>query len=141
MASKLYWENRKYSPMKSYGDSKIANLYFSYELKDRLTEDGNNPMVTAAHPGWTATELQRHSGIASFGNKFLAMSIEQGTLPTLRAATDKNAKSGDYFGPDGFREMRGYPVKVQSNKLSHDKETAEKLWNVSEELTNLKFKV
>ena len=67
------------------------------------------------------------------------MPIWQGTLPTLRAATDKTAKSGDYFGPNGFREMRGYPIKVDSNQLSHDKEVANKLWSVSEELTGIKY--
>jgi NAD(P)-dependent dehydrogenase (short-subunit alcohol dehydrogenase family) len=135
----LTWEKRKYKPMSAYGDSKIANLYFTYELQNRLSKDGSNPMVTAAHPGWTATELQRHSGLFEFLNNFFAMKIEQGTLPTLRAAFDGNAQSGDYFGPDGFREMRGYPVKVESNKLSHDKEIAKKLWNVSEELTGVNF--
>jgi len=135
----MTWEKRKYKPMSSYGDSKIANLYFTYELKKHLSQNGNNPMVTAAHPGWTATELQRHSGLFEFLNNFFAMKIEQGTLPTLRAAFDENAQSGDYFGPDGFKEMRGYPVKVESNKLSHDKEIAKKLWGISEELTGAKF--
>ena len=135
----LNWEKRKYKPMSAYGDSKIANLYFTYELQNRLSKDGSNPMVIAAHPGWTATELQRHSGLFEFLNNFFAMKIEQGTLPTLRAAFDENAQSGDYFGPDGFREMRGYPVKVESNKLSHDESIAKKLWDVSEELTGVKF--
>ena len=137
----LNWENRNYKLMRSYGDSKIANLYFTYELEARLAEVGKNPMATAAHPGWTATELQRHSGLASFGNKLFAMPIEQGALPTLRAATDVQAKSGDYYGPDGYREMRGYPVKVKSNKLSHDKDIAKKLWKVSEDLTRIKFNI
>ena len=135
----LTWENRKYKTGRSYGDSKIANLYFTYELQKRLGVKNSNPIVTAAHPGWTATELQRHSGVFRFLNNFLAMPIEQGTLPTLRAATDKNAKSGDYFGPDGFREMRGYPVKVESNELSQDKEIAKKLWSISEKLTGIKY--
>jgi len=135
----LTWEKRKYKPMSAYGDSKIANLYFTYELQNRLSKNGSNLMVTAAHPGWTATELQRYSGLFEFLNNFFAMKIEQGTLPTLRAAFDENVQSGDYFGPDGFREMRGDPVKVESNKLSHDQEIAKKLWDVSEELTGVKF--
>ena len=135
----LTWEKRKYKPMSAYGDSKIANLYFTYELQNRLSNDNSNPMITVAHPGWTATELQRHSGLFDFLNNFFAMKIEQGTLPTLRAAFDENAQSGDYFGPDGFKEMRGDPVRVESNKLSHNKEIAKKLWDVSEELTGVKF--
>jgi len=138
--SDLTWENRKYKTGRSYGDSKIANLYFTYELQNRLGDKISNPAVTAVHPGWTATELQRHSSVFSFLNRFLAMPIWQGALPTLRAATDSNVKSGDYFGPDGFQERRGYPVKVESNKLSHDKEIAKKLWGVSEDLTGIKFK-
>ena len=139
--SDLTWENRKYKASKAYGDSKIANLYFTYELQKRLGVKNSNPEVTAAHPGWTATELQRHSGLFSFLNNFFAMPIEQGTLPTLRAATDKNVQSGDYFGPDGFREMRGYPVKVKSNELSHDVAISKKLWDVSEKLTGIKYKL
>lgn len=96
----LNWENRKYKPGRAYGDSKIANLYFTYEMSNRL--NGSDITVSAAHPGWTATELQRHSGLFSFGNRFFAMPIEQGTLPTLRAATDEQVNSGDYYGPDGL---------------------------------------
>ncbi|MGI9533660.1 MAG: SDR family NAD(P)-dependent oxidoreductase [Thermodesulfobacteriota bacterium] len=135
----LNWEKRKYNTQRAYGDSKLANLYFIYELQDRLAKSGSNPMVTAAHPGWTATELQRHSGLIRFLNNFFAMQIEQGALPTLRAALEENAQSGDFYGPDGFMEWRGYPVKVGSNKLSHDKEIAKKLWDVSEELTDVRF--
>ena len=135
----LNWENRKYKAWRAYGDSKIANMYFTYELQNRLSEESSNPLITAAHPGWTATELQRNSSMFDFLNNFFAMNIEQGALPTLRAAIDEGAKSGDFYGPNGIMEMRGYPVKVESNKLSHDKEIAQKLWNVSEELTNVKF--
>jgi len=135
----LNWENRKYKPGRAYGDSKIANLYFTYEMNNQL--NGTDISVSAAHPGWTATELQRHSRLFKFLNNFFAMSIEQGTLPTLRAATDEGVQGGDYFGPDGMREMRGYPIKVESNNLSHDKEIAKKLWEVSEQLTNIKYNI
>lgn len=135
----LNWEKRKYKAWTSYGDSKIANLYFTYELKDRLSKTNSKTIVTAAHPGWTATDLQRHSGLFDFMNGFFAMKADQGALPTLRAATDENAQSGYYYGPDGWQEWKGFPVKVNSNKLSQDKEIAKKLWNISEELTNVKF--
>lgn len=135
----LNWEKRKYKAWRAYCDSKIANLYFTYELQRRLTNVKSNTKVTAAHPGWTATDLQRHSGLFQFMNGFFAMKQEQGALPTLRAAIDETAQSGDFFGPDGFQEMHGYPVKVESNKLSHDKDIALKLWKVSEDLTGVKF--
>ena len=137
----LNWENRKYKKWSAYGDSKIANLYFTFELDRKLKENNLGTITTAAHPGWTATELQRNSGIAGFLNNFFAQDIPMGTLPTLRAAFDPDAKGGEYFGPKGFREMRGYPERVDSNDLSKDKKIAEKLWEVSETLTGVKFEL
>jgi NAD(P)-dependent dehydrogenase (short-subunit alcohol dehydrogenase family) len=133
----LNWEKRDYKAWKAYGDSKIANLYFTKVLAEKVAK--KNIQVTAAHPGWTATELQRHSGMIEFLNSIFAMPQEQGALTTLRAAVDNDAKSGDYFGPNGWQEWRGYPVKVEPNSLAKDKKIANKLWDVSEELTGIKF--
>lgn len=135
----INWESRKYKPMKSYGDSKIANLYFTNELAKRLSSGNNNPIVVAAHPGWTSTDLQRHVGIADFMNRFFAQNVSMGTLPTLYAAVGPDVESRDYYGPSGFMEMRGYPKKVPPNKLSSDEEIAEKLWEISEEMTGVKY--
>ncbi len=137
----LNWEKRKYKAWRAYGDSKISNLYFTYELQRRLANSKTNVKVTAAHPGWTATDLQRHSKLFVFMNGFFAMKTWQGALPTLRAAIDETAKNGDYFGPNGWQEWRGYPTKVESNKLSHDKNIAAKLWEVSEQLTGIRFRI
>ncbi len=137
--SDLNWEKRKYKTSKAYGDSKLANLYFTYELAEKLKEDPDAPTVTAAHPGWTRTDLQRHSGVFQFLNNFFSQNVEKGTLPTLRAATDPEANSRDYFGPSGFSEMQGNPIKVESNARSHDTESARKLWELSEELTGVHF--
>jgi len=135
----LNWESRPYKKMKAYADSKIANIYFTYELQRRLEEAGSNTIVTAAHPGWTATELQRHTSLFSFLNPFFAQDITMGALPTLYAAVGPDVKGGDYYGPSGWREMKGYPKKVESNKLSHDNKIAAKLWEVSEALMGAKF--
>jgi len=135
----LNWENRKYKAMNSYGDSKIANIYFTLELSRKLAQNGNNPVVAAAHPGWTATELQRHAGLFEFLNNFFAQDITMGALPTLYAAVGADVKSGDYFGPSGFIEMRGYPKKVESNELSQNEEIAQELWDVSEDLTGVSY--
>ena len=135
----LNWENQKYKKWTAYGDSKIANLYFTYELQRKLGQNGSSTVVTAAHPGWTATELQRYSGFIKFLSGIYAMKIKQGALPTLRAAIDAAAQGGDYFGPDGWKEIKGFPVKVRSNKLSQDKTIAKKLWDVSEDLTGVKY--
>src|SRR5262249_52655994 len=92
----LTWEKRPYKAWRAYGDSKIANLYFTLELSRRLRDAGSRVIVTAAHPGWTATDLQRHTGFVNFLNGFLAQDISMGTLPTLRAAYDADASGGDY---------------------------------------------
>ncbi len=135
----LNWEHRSYDTRRAYGDSKLANLYFTYELASRLKQNGGNPVVTAAHPGWTGTDLQRHSGLFSFLNPFLAQGVDKGALPTLRAGFDPAARSGDYYGPTRFFEMHGTPEKVDSNERSHDAATGRELWARSEELTGVKF--
>ena len=135
----LDWAKRKYVTGKAYGDSKIANLYFAYELARKFKSDPNAPMVTAAHPGWTTTDLQRHSLMFRMLNPIFSQNVENGVLPTLRAALDDNAQSGDYFGPSGFMEMKGAPVVVKSNDKSKDEVSAKRLWDLSEELTNIRY--
>ncbi len=135
----LTWEKRRYKTMRAYADSKIANLHFTYELARRLEGVGGAPRVTAAHPGWTRTELQRHTSLFSFLNNFFSQDVQMGTLPTLRAAFDPGAAPGDYFGPSRVFEMWGPPVKVKSNARSHDRTIAGRLWEVSESLTGVSF--
>ena len=135
----LNWEKRKYKDWNAYGDSKLANLYFAYGLSRRLKEHGYKTVVTAAHPGWTATELQRHSKLFELLNGIFAMPAWQGALPTLRAACDVSLNTGDYLGPHGLGEWRGYPVIVKSNKLSYRTDIGDRLWDVSEVLTKVQF--
>jgi len=135
----LHWENKSYNPNRAYGQSKLANLLFTYELQRKLAAAGQDTFAVAAHPGWTETNLQRHSGLASFLNPFFAQSQPMGALPTIRAAVDPNVNGGDYYGPDGFMEMRGYPTKVESNDRSHDHAVAARLWQLSEQLTEVSF--
>ena len=137
--SDLNWEKRKYNTKKAYGDSKMANLLFTYELAHRLSDNIDTPRVTAAHPGWTGTNGYRHSSLMTLLNKFFAQSIEQGVLPTLRAAFDENARPGDFFGPSRFFEMYGAPSKVRSNDKSHDRNSARRLWELSEKMTGVFF--
>lgn len=135
----LGWEKRTYKKMRAYGDSKIANIYFTYELQRNLEKAGSKTIAVASHPGWTETELQRHVGIVNFLNRFFSQGIDMGALPTLYAAIAPDVKGGDYYGPAGWQEMRGYPKKVEPNKLSQDKDVAQKLWRVSEELTGIEY--
>jgi NAD(P)-dependent dehydrogenase (short-subunit alcohol dehydrogenase family) len=135
----INWEKRKYNTNKAYSDSKLANLYFSYELKRRLENVENPPLVVTAHPGGTKTDLARHSGIFNVFMNLLFLPVVKGVLSTLRAATDVNAKSGDYYGPGGFMQVRGFPELVQSSKMSHNLTNAKYLWDLSEQLTDVQY--
>ncbi|TDF41376.1 SDR family NAD(P)-dependent oxidoreductase [Alteromonadaceae bacterium M269] len=131
---------KKYVKMASYAQSKLANTMFALELSDRLKESGSHVKSVAAHPGYTATNLQQHMGLlGTIMNALLAQKQEMGALPTLRAATAKQVKGGDYFGPTKMAEYRGYPELVTPPQLALDKKACEKLWTVTEELTKETF--
>ena len=135
----LHWESRRYNPNRSYGQSKLANLLFAYELQRRLDRAGIETMSVAAHPGYTGTDLQRYSGLLRLLSPLVAMPTWRGALPTLYAATASGAEPGGYYGPDGFGELRGYPTRVGSSSESTDEAVAAKLWQVSEGLVGLEF--
>ena len=128
-----------YAKWPFYGQSKLANLLFTYELQRHLETAGHTTIAVAAHPGWTATNLQQHTGQVRFLNRFFAMPPEQGALPTLFAATASGVSGGTFYGPDGFLEMNGYPTQVRSSRRSHDRAVAARLWAVSEQLTGVQF--
>ncbi|MGV0793963.1 SDR family NAD(P)-dependent oxidoreductase [Mycolicibacterium sp. XJ1819] len=138
----LHWE-RGYRRVVSYGQSKLANLMFTYELQRRLT--GTTTIAAAAHPGGSNTELARNLPVAvRLAMSALAPMMQgpaMGALPTLRAATDPGVLGGQYFGPDGFGEQRGHPKLVESIPASHDFAAQQRLWAVSEELTGVTFPV
>ena len=138
--SDLNWE-KGYKPQAAYGQSKLANLLFTYELQRRLAQAGKGTLAVAAHPGWTETNLQEHAKSAKFLNRFLAQQPLMGALPTLYAATESDVNGGEYYGPSGFLEMSGAPKRVKSNKRSHDQEAAARLWSVSEDLTGVRFQI
>ena len=130
---------KSYDKMPAYGQSKLANLLFTFELQRRLDAKGSKVLATAAHPGWTGTDLSRHSGLINFMGTFLAQTPPMGALPTLRAAVEPKASGGDYYGPKGLKEMRGYPVKVGTSQAARSEEIARRLWEVSEDLTGVSF--
>ncbi|QLL08124.1 SDR family NAD(P)-dependent oxidoreductase [Mycobacterium vicinigordonae] len=138
----LQWE-RNYSRIGAYGQSKLANLLFTYELQRRLQAAAAPTIAVAAHPGGSSTELARNiprllRPLNALG-PLLFQSAEMGALPTLRAATDPSVQGGQYYGPDGFGEQRGHPKLVQSSAQSHDQDLQQRLWAVSEELTGVRF--
>ena len=142
----LQWEHRRYDRVAAYGQSKLANLMFAYDLQRRLSAANAKTISVAAHPGVAATELVRHvpgaslPGVSWLSGRLLNTS-ELGALPTLRAATDPAVRGGQYWGPDGFRELRGYPKLVDSSTQSHDTAIQDRLWTVSEELTGVTYPV
>lgn len=140
----LNYEKRRYERWTAYGQSKLANLLFAYELQRRLEAAGSAVKSVAAHPGYASTNLQSHTEsimdrIMVLGNKILAQSAEMGALPELYAATVPDIRGGSYIGPDGPASLRGYPKRVGSNAKSKDEAVAAKLWDLSERLTGVTY--
>jgi NAD(P)-dependent dehydrogenase (short-subunit alcohol dehydrogenase family) len=141
----LQWK-RSYDRTAAYGQSKLANLMFTYELQRRLTARGASTIAVAAHPGFSATELVRNSPaalrlIAPAVMPLIGQPAAMGALPTLRAATDPGVLGGQYYGPGGRGERAGHPRVVTSSDRSYDAALQRRLWTVSEELTGVGFPV
>jgi NAD(P)-dependent dehydrogenase (short-subunit alcohol dehydrogenase family) len=138
----LQWE-QSYSRSAAYGQSKLANLMFTYELQRRLDPYGTT-IALAAHPGVSNTDLVRNLPsplrvLATMLAPLLTQKPEMGALPTVRAATDPTARGAEYYGPGDWGEIRGYPRVVTSSPDSHNRATQQRLWTVSEELTGVVF--
>lgn len=134
-----------YSRWGAYGQSKLANLLFALELDRRLAAAGLPMISVAAHPGYSSTNLQlsgpplQERIVMRLVNRLVAQSAEMGALPTLYAATYPDLPGGSYVGPDGPREMRGYPKLAQPSDDAKDEAVARRLWEVSEKLTGVKY--
>jgi NAD(P)-dependent dehydrogenase (short-subunit alcohol dehydrogenase family) len=130
---------KRYDRGRAYAQSKLANLLFTYELQRRFENAGVDTIAVAAHPGWTATNLQAHWRTVRILNPFIAQPPKMGALPALYAATAPDVQGGNYYGPRGWQELRGYPIKVKSSKSSYDTAVAARLWTVSEEMTGVRY--
>ena len=139
----LYENGKGYSATKAYSRSKLSNLLFTYELQRFFEKNKINSISLAAHPGFSSTNLANH-----LINKWyfrilkplfikMGQPASMGALPQIRASVDPQAKANDYYGPDGKRQMKGYPVLVNPKPRAFDKESAKKLWEVSEKLTSV----
>jgi NAD(P)-dependent dehydrogenase (short-subunit alcohol dehydrogenase family) len=149
----LNFQTRRYRKWPAYGQSKLANLYFTYELQRRLQRAGlagpGATLAAAAHPGYAATNLQfvgpqmANSNFmeraAELLNRVASQPASMGCLPTVYAAVHADVEGGGYYGPDGFQEMAGHPTRVASTRRSHDEASAVGLWELSEELTGVRF--
>lgn len=135
-----------YRAWAAYGQSKLANLLFAFELQRRLAAAGSDTRSLAAHPGWARTELQRHAGwirgLRWVGlEALLSQDAFGGAQPLLRAATDPAAQGGEYFGPSGFQEAKGAPVRVGSTARSRDEGLQRWLWRRSEQRTGVAYAI
>jgi NAD(P)-dependent dehydrogenase (short-subunit alcohol dehydrogenase family) len=140
---------RSYGRWRAYGQSKLANLLFAYELQRRLTAGSHATLSVACHPGYSATNLQfagprmaddrLTERIATGLNRLFAQDAETGALPTVRAAAGRDVVGGEYFGPGEFFEMWGAPVVVSSSARSHDAEAAARLWSESVAQTGVRY--
>ena len=136
---------RRYIAWLAYGQSKLANLMFALELQRRATAAGTALKSMAAHPGYSATNLQFAAPrlpdrmVMAVTNRVIAQSAEMGALPTLYAATAPDLPGGTFAGPDGFMEQRGYPKVVTGAGRAYDEDAARRLWEVSEELTGVHY--
>jgi NAD(P)-dependent dehydrogenase (short-subunit alcohol dehydrogenase family) len=140
----LNWDHRRYQRWQAYGQSKLANLMFTYQLQRRFTAAQSDRKALAAHPGYAATNLQSHTDsiqdrLMSVTNQLVAQSAEMGALPALYAATFPTVPGGSFVGPDRLFEQRGHPKVVRSSRRSYDAGQAVALWSLSETLTGVTF--
>jgi NAD(P)-dependent dehydrogenase (short-subunit alcohol dehydrogenase family) len=141
---------QSYGKWEAYGQSKLANLLFAYELQRRLeAADITDTISVACHPGYAATNLQYRGpkqeestlrmAVMKVANAIVGQSAQRGALPLLYASVAPDVQGGDYYGPDGFMNMRGTPEKQSSNEASYDQSVAKRLWQKSEELTGVEY--
>lgn len=136
---------RNYGRMTAYQQSKLANLLFAYELDRRIRVRGLDIKSVACHPGFSRTDLytdrttKRPTMLMWYASTLVTQSATMGALPEIYSATGEDIEGGDYIGPSGFFEAMGWPKKVKSSAPSHNTETAQQLWAISEELTGVHF--
>ena len=143
----LSFERHRYSRWGAYGQTKLANLLFSSELQRRAVAAGTALTSVAAHPGYAATNLTTGPAlgaallkpILAVGDRLFGQPDHMGALPQLYAATMPDVLADDYWGPDAFREQRGYPTRVGRTDRAADPADAARLWALSEELTGVTY--
>ncbi len=141
----LLYEKGGYGGWAAYARTKLLNLLFTYELQRRFERAGIDAHSLAAHPGFSASNLTGH--MAERLHMRIALRIfnriiqgpDMGALPTVRAATDPEATGGQYYGPGRLNETTGHPVLVEASAAAHDQAVARRLWDLSEELTGVRY--
>ena len=139
--------SKGYNPMTFYRQSKLSNLLFAMELQNRLERAGSSTISVACHPGISVTNLlSRGSGketgaVMKWIMGIVAQPANKGALPTLYAATHPDLRGGEYIGPDGPGNTKGYPVLNNDPATLYKPELAAKLWEVSEALTGVRYTI
>jgi len=142
----LAFANRRYGRWRAYAQSKLANLLFAFELQRRLAAAQEKTISVAAHPGASATEFGRNSGgltrvLSAPPQRWLlaplANTAAVGALPILRAAVDPDVHGGEFYGPGGFRGMKGLPQRAQPAAVAQDAAASALLWEKCEQLTGV----
>ena len=143
-----HFRARPYKDMAAYGQSKLANLMFAFELQRRLSRAGIEASSIAAHPGYAATNISASNSLGAtrigqamvrLGDRLIGQTAEAGARPILLAATSPQARGGDYWGPRGLMELRGAPRRVGSTRAARDEALAARLWTMAEELTQVRY--
>ena len=145
----LNFEKTRYWKWDAYSKSKFANLVFTFELDRRLRQAGSSVIAVAAHPGYSATNLMfvgpamERSAVGKWvmnaGNALFAQPASRGALPQIYAAAMPDVEGGDYWGPDGFRQLWGTPRRVGCRREARDEQMGRRLWEASERLTGVRY--
>ncbi len=137
---------RRYDGSKAYSQSKLANLMFAFELDRRARAAGWHLLSVAAHPGVATTGFVAAIGlprvavaVINAGIGVFGQDAARGALPGLYAATMPDVKGGQYWGPDGFREIKGDPALAVLSPQALDQAAWQRLWTVSEQLTGVRY--
>ena len=132
---------RSYSPLRAYSNSKLANLFFSFELDRRIRTNGFGVKAIACTPGLTYSNLGRANvpRLVKMLTRLPVQSTAQGALSEVHAAIGEDIDGGDYIGRGGFMARFGKIAKLNPSSMACDPEAAKRLWAASEEMTEVKF--
>jgi NAD(P)-dependent dehydrogenase (short-subunit alcohol dehydrogenase family) len=137
----------RYHDQRQYSRSKLAVMLFGFELAERLADAGSPVTSVVAHPGLSLDSLSapRPGVIRSRAEPgwvrpgLVAQGKDVGAEPLVHAAVGRGVRSGEYWGPDGWMQLRGHPAVVEAKPWAHDRTAAARLWTASERASGVSF--
>ncbi|MBA8990425.1 NAD(P)-dependent dehydrogenase (short-subunit alcohol dehydrogenase family) [Curtobacterium pusillum] len=139
----------RYSSHRQYGRSKLAVMLFGFELAERLADAGSPVASVVAHPGLSLDLLspERPDVTASRpepawtrpAQRWYAQGKDAGAGPLVHAAVADDVRSGEYWGPSGWMQLRGPAALVRAEPRAHDRTGAARLWAASERAAGVAF--